>query len=470
MLIAVSCLIIVVILSIWIVESAKRPAIQMVINHYWYFSMLWLFFFPIRAILISEGMVDLQVEREWGDESLVYSLLLAFSFWLVGYLGYRSINVARFRGAIDQGKYKGKRVRYILWAFIFFAWFFIGNNLIDGYGIKQFKGNEQNEARIGAGFVFMLSVLYMLAFVAYLGTTIGKNGEEKESRISHYILVAAVLATSLILSVGLASRRYVAEPVLALIIVYLVTRGRGVALAIFSVIATVMAAPLLQSLRYMDINIILDSDKSISESFLQIIDLRYFLTIVSSSFEGVDHLAAYIEKAGWFGVLFGTDGGVAWIYNAVLSLVPRGLWPSKPEIYGSVAQQYFLYPWMYEDGAGTTTFPVSYVTDFIFGLGVLVGLVMAFFLGRVLKVLHLYMWGRHVHFVAQGVSLFVFINMFNVLRGGTGFLQSVVMLLVVSVFVFGVAPVKRAIILVVGDVMGRGGIGNLSNQPGHSLK
>ena len=322
---------------------------------------------------------------------------------------------------------------------------FIMTMVIEGSELKQFQGNEQNEARTGSGPTFAMASLYMLGFISFLGWRLYiQQNRIRESFRFFFLTTAAVLSISIIFSMTLTSRRYIAEPVLGLLIVFLVSRKKGVGLAVLAILATFLAAPFLQLFRYIDVASVTTLDLDVVEHFSKLVDLRFALTSLSSSFEGIDHLTAYLQKSGWFGFIFGTDGGLSWLFNIALSLIPRTLWVDKPEIYGSVAQQHFLYPWMYADGAATTTIPVSYITDFIYGFGVMAGLFMAFMLGHLLKIFHEYLWNRDSHFILKGLSLFVFINMFNVIRGGTGFLQSVIMLILVCIIMYGLRPVKRA--------------------------
>jgi hypothetical protein len=446
MIIALGLFVICVIIILFFWEMTTRPAIKTVISHFWYFSILWLFFFPVRAIFINEGWVDLQIEQYFSVEQLFFSLLLAFFFWISSYLGYKSTKRLRSPRQVAALILPEARHRRVLWGLILLALIFIGTTLIDGVELKQFKGNEQNEARTGAGPIFVLSVLYMLGFVSLLGVQLFiKKNKASEKQRFFLLTTATVLSISVIFSISLKSRRYIAEPLLGLLIVFLVSRDKGIGLAILAVLSTFLAAPILQLFRYIDVASLATLDMDLVEHFAQVVDLRFALTSLSSSFEGIDHLTAYLQQAGWFGFIFGTDGGLAWLFNAGLGLIPRTLWTNKPEIYGSVAQQYFLYPWMYADGAATTTIPVSYLTDFMFGLGLLVGLLMAFMLGRLFNILQEYLWNKGSHFILKGLSLFVFLNMFNVLRGGTGCLQSVIMFFLVGIAMYGFLPVKRAV-------------------------
>lgn len=449
---------------LWGVDLSRVGATRAVLNHFWYFSLLWMLFYPIRALLISENLIDLQIPRAWDDSQLFYSSLVAFLFWLISYAGYISARVASLTSGKEPIGREIERSQWVLAVLVFLSWVFIMNNLVTNGEFTAFVGNEQNEARTGSGPMFLFSELYMYAFVSYLGVSLSQNQWKKRLKGTHYILIAMVFITSTLLMVGLASRRILAQLLLAMVVVYLVKKGRGGWLAILAVLSTILLAPFFQIFRYINFDAILKGDINFWNIF-DIVAPRFFLTNVSSSFEGIDHLGAFLEKANWIDIVVGVDAGSAWIFNAFLSLVPRALWINKPEIYGSVAEQFFLYPWMYVDGAATTTFPVSYITDFIFGFGILFGLAMAFFLGRLLKVLHMYFWQRQSHPVLFGMSLFIFLNVFNVLRAGTGMLQVTLMFLITACFVFGFANVKSAVTSLVKDVFGFQSLKNTVYKP-----
>lgn len=146
-----------------------------------------------------------------------------------------------------------------------------------------------------------------------------------------------------------------------------------------------------------------------------------FLTSNSSSFEGVDHLAEYLKRASWAQLLSGVDYGQAWLFNAALSNVPRAIWPEKPLIYGSASAQHWLHPETFQGAFANVALPPSIIVDFFFAFGAIAGLGLAFLLGMGLRIInHALYTGTDLYI--KSLSLFIFINMFNIVRGGTGFL------------------------------------------------
>ncbi|MEW6682137.1 MAG: hypothetical protein AB1451_04320 [Nitrospirota bacterium] len=398
-------------------------------------------------------MIDLQVDRSWEEHQLVTSLLIAFCFWLVAFVGYLSFsdrsNEREMRTVVTVDHRTGAAVVALC---VGLAWVFLLSTVFAGEGFRPFLGNQQNEARFGAGHFFILQDLYMYAFVAYAGA-MSSQRPSGSMGLSFKVTVVAIVATALIMTIAASSRRHASTAIFVLVCLFLLRRRRGGALAILAIVGTIFAAPLLDAFRYIDISQVDGSLLSIANVFSPVLEARRFWTSLSSSFEGVDHLGAFMETAGMGGLLIGVDGGVAWSFNTVLALVPRFLWESKPELYGSVAEQFYLYPWMYSSGPATTTLPPSFVVDLSYGFGIIVGLMLAFILGRALRVLSVQLWSLNRNVAVRAIPLFVFVNTFNVVRGGTGFLQSVVIFVIVACFVIGFRPmggeVARLVRLVV---------------------
>ena len=165
----------------------------------------------------------------------------------------------------------------------------------------------------------------------------------------------------------------------------------------------------------------------------------YFIQTIASSYGLSDHLAQFFHKATVKEIISGVDHGLAWIYNMGLAFVPRAIWQSKPLHYGSVAEQKWLYPDMYGDKTVTTTLPPSFIVDFMFGFGLLSLFPLCFVLGRFLNWVHLQLifglkGGRRLNFA---FALFVMAYLFNMVRGGTSFLQLIIYMAVILVLMYG---------------------------------
>ncbi|WP_431688839.1 hypothetical protein [Hahella sp. NBU794] len=428
----VSCALVV---GLWLYDTYRLGVSKSCLNHFWFFSLLWIIYFPFRGVLIDQGIISLQVSRDWRESELIISLLVAFLFWVSAFFGYLSLTgsnqhfIAKREVAV---KYPGIKVLVL----VSLAWVFLFGRVIQDGVFVPFQGNEQNEMRTGGGHVFLFSELYLNAFFSYVCIIwIYKRRPAKDNVF--WIVVVAVLITSLVMTVALASRRIISMTIFVLAVCYILRRRRGVALAPALILSSIFMAPLLQTLRYTDPYLFLSEDISVSKIILSAFVMRNFLTSLSSSFEGIDHLAAFLEKADFNQIVFGVDGGVAWVFNFFLGAVPRALWTSKPEIYGSISEQKFLYPWMYENGSATTTLPSSFVVDFMFGMGFFIGIFFAFFLGRLFKILYFKLWSNDENYAGKSISIFVLANIFNIVRSGTGFTQPLIIFLISSAIILG---------------------------------
>ncbi|ABC29204.1 hypothetical protein HCH_02390 [Hahella chejuensis KCTC 2396] len=435
---ATSCALIV---GLWLYDTYRVGISKSCLNHFWFFSLLWIIYFPFRGVLIDQGIISLQVTRDWQESDLVTSLFVASLFWIFVLIGYLSLKGAN-RDLSVKG---GPRIQFSSFKILLLvglAWAFLFSRVIHEGVFVPFHGNEQNEMRTGGGHIFLFSELYSNAFFSYICIFLIYK-KKPASDGAFLLVVSAVLLTSLAMTVALASRRIISMTIFVLAVCFVVRRGKGTFLAPALILSSIFLAPLLHTLRYTDPYLLISDDVSVWKIILNTFVLRNFLTSLSSSFEGIDHLAAFLEKSDLNQLLFGVDGGMAWVFNLLLGAVPRAIWSSKPEIYGSISEQQFLYPWMYENGSATTTLPSSFVVDFIFGMGIFVGLLISFFMGRLFKVLYIKMWMLEENYAGKAISIFILANLFNIVRGGTGFAQPLIIFLIASVIVLGAGRVFR---------------------------
>jgi len=301
---------------------------------------------------------------------------------------------------------------------------------------SAFIGNEQNVARVGSGLFFLTSELLLFAALAYFGKAIHQRRVLPNPYLD-LTLYSIVFIMTLVMTVAISSRRMIATFVLCLIVLFSLKNPRQWWLPLSAIGSTFLLSPVLQIIRYLDVGELLAGSIGFWESFSNLRENRFFLTTISSSFEGVDHLAQLIQKGGISGILFGFDGGVAWIFNAGLALIPRAIWSNKPLIYGSIAEQFYLYPEMYNQGAATVTLPPSFIVDFLFGFGIVIGLGLCFLMGRFFAILSEILWGRGGSSSLSAIALFTFVNIFNFVRSGTGMIPGLTIFLGVCSFVLG---------------------------------
>lgn len=409
-----------------------------VLSHFWFFTLLWYISFPLRCLLIGYDLIALQVEREWDAVPLVTGSLLSLLFWGTVYLGHLTARVRPAGGADGEPLRLPPvwRSAGVVALSVSLALLFVFNTVISGGQYQAFTGNEQNEARVGSGGFFLLAELFVLAAVAYLGRVMQARRRFLLSA-GEWALYSLVFLLSVFMTVAINSRRVMAALMLALVVAYGVQSRRRWLLPLAAVLGSVLMSPVLQIIRYLSVTTLLSGESTLGTAFSALTESRVVLTTLSSSFEGIDHLALFVQRAGWSGVLFGIDGGAAWLYNVALAMVPRGVWPGKPLIYGSLAEQHFLYPEMFAASAATTTLPVSFVVDFSYGFGIFGGLILSLLLGRLFAVLSSDLWNPAAGAARRALALFVFVNVFNVVRAGTGFLQAVLVFVLVSGLVLG---------------------------------
>jgi hypothetical protein len=136
-------------------------------------------------------------------------------------------------------------------------------------------------------------------------------------------------------------------------------------------------------------------------------------------------------------------------------MFPRLVWEGKPEVYGSLAIQEFLFPDLFFGGAAVSTFPSGLVVDYAFGFGIFVAPVLAALTGRVLRIVESHL-SETGHPILRALAFFCYIFAFNLIRGGSAFLQGVVLFIVVCVLVAGWRSTAEAVRAVWVDLVGAG--------------
>ena len=300
---------------------------------------------------------------------------------------------------------------------------------------------------MGHGLLWLLPELAVPAFVAFLAYTAVRPG-----LIGPKILTAALvtsLAISFWLAIALSSRRIFAAVLLGMVVVFVIRNGRLWLLGGVAVLGSVLGVGFFELMRYLPhaIGGATERGLSVAEAIpavvRQVVATRQVL-FFSTSFEGADHVARFLDRASAWQLWTGIDHGVSWLFNLGVSFVPRAIWTGKPLVYGGLEQMAWLYPAYLRDGLTTTAIPTSFVVDFAFGFGIPAALVLAFFLGRYLRVCGDVLVSPTAHPATVGFSLVTFIFMFNVVRGGTAIGQTLVVFAVVATSMIGLRATMRA--------------------------
>lgn len=101
---------------------------------------------------------------------------------------------------------------------------------------------------------------------------------------------------------------------------------------------------------------------------------------VSASFDQFEDLYLALSKT------FDFHLGLSFLQDAILTYVPRALWPGKPEIFGFLLLQNDLMPSLYQIARLTATYPVGFMAEAYMNFG-LAGFVLApFSYGMVLRI------------------------------------------------------------------------------------
>lgn len=401
------------------VRGWKRVAI----SPFWIFSYFFALSYPIRYLLIYFNM-PIQAPRVPDEESLFHSLMFSYIFWLSAFLSYviqlKCFNVSTTQRETSLVYMGGNQylVNVLVVTLILISFFYY-LNLFQGTGFKFvrfYQGNAQNEARVGGGLDFIAGELYEIALVIYLFCN------RKKSTLFFLFVFTCASLLAVASTIFLATRRplYI---VLYFLMVYVFLSKKEnssirVVLAFFP-IAFSLLAPIGQIVRY--------SLMVVIESGMPQLGWMEVFTAIGSTFEGVEHFARMLEKIDVRQLIFGVDYGVSYFFKIGLSLVPRVVWTSKPFVYGSVAQQDFLWSM----GYGVSTFPSGIMVDSLYGFGA-IGFVF-----YVLSVVLLLGWversfvmDMHANPMRLAIAAYVYVYMFNFVRGGTSILQGVLVLAV----------------------------------------
>ena len=471
--------------------AQKVSAGNAILSPMLYFAGLWFLAFPLHAWLLNQGWVDTQQHVVLTESALTASVLLSIASLLVVYFGMRTGRSFQPEQELKSKSFSANpnRVSSVLMVLMALAVFFLYQTVFEQGAYNPFIGNEQNEYRVGRGPLFMISELFIYGLIVAIPALL-TSGKQKAQWWWLLLIFAAGLVFALLMGIALTSRRVIVLPLFALALawLYIYSKHSNVraVLGATLLISTVFATPVLQVVRYIATPqepiersideksideksiadycrwlertptpqkavIILDAKGSertisglsaiIATKFCDESNYGFYMPVqnIASSYGLVDHLATFLNKAALSELIFGVDHGIAWIYNMVLSMVPRVIWADKPLHYGSVAIQKWLYPQMYEDKPVTMTLPPSFVVDFLYGFGFLSLLFLCFGLGRFFALVHLWLLsglrpGNHIRFVV-GLSSMAY--MFNLVRGGTGFVQVLIPIVIMIFLMYG---------------------------------
>ena len=336
---------------------------------FWLFTLYWYMAFPFKALLIEHFDLELQGIKIFSQESLWLGLVISYLFWLIIFLGYRSNNNINFRREDFKSTYlENKILHFRIVIFIGLAvlglYYFLSTFGISLTNLSSIEG--QNESRVGSGLLFSLSSLLIPSSLVYLAyTVLRKLYYNANPTFIFYFIMILVSLLLVLLGMVQETRRMMGLPILAGCLALFMVNHRYWPLLLCVCVGSIFLSPLLHTLRY---SLYYIGSNSNDWAYLATaLDYRYIITNIGSTFEGIDHIASYLQKISLFQFMLGVDFGESWVYNFGGAYVPRAIWESKPLIYGSIKEQEFIYPWMFDNTVTPATFPVSFVVDFLFG-------------------------------------------------------------------------------------------------------
>ncbi len=428
---------------------------NLVFSHFWYFTLIWLVAFPLKALAIDSGFISTAARRALSSDDLTAALCLSFLLWVAVYIGNFWLR-RRYSGpsgfdASELPRFWANRITVVLFLSVAIS-------LPMGLWarVQNFGSNDYFSYRLGSGHLFLLAELIPLAVMATAIPALTAHFNLRSTKVMLLSFGLGVLA-SIPLTTMLASRRIVAACLLSAVVAFALRVPRFRWLVMLGVPGTVFGSIPLQAFRYARV-----PDHALDYDFLgktqaffglmrdifrnQVNATGSVFKSLFDSFEGIEHVAVLIKSASWQQLAFGVDHGLSWLFNTGLSLFPRALWSAKPVIYGNNAQQYFLYPEWFRDGLMLVAMPPSFVVDFVFGFGILGAVILAVMLGRVLRISENYLANPAAGLVQRALALFLFINVFNIVRSGTSIVQSLILYGIVVLIVYGWRSTVRGVL------------------------
>lgn len=445
----------------FVMEARRMPPYRIVLSPFWYFTFVFLAAFPLRAWLLHGGYVQAQVVVSKAMPPLTGSqvdaaLLLSLGFWVLVFLGYRSVRErsAAVVGPMPQDDDVGGNVeRRALVVLLVLGVVAAAAILYLNPSARILDGERYMAARAGHAILWIMPELPLYGVIGVAAVLAARRGT------GITVVVAAVLALVLIemfwISNMLLTRRVVAAVCLTLVLMVVRRRPDLWLLGFAGVVGTVFAAPIFEEIRRIraQLAIAKPSEDSVSV-ILKHLRTDHHLNLLSTSFEGVEHVSRFLSKATWPQLMTGVDHGVSWLFNLGLSFVPRAVWAGKPMVYGGTEQFRWLYPSYFANGLGSTAIPTSFVVDLSFGFGIVFGLALAFVLGRFLAACGNALWARNASPAAVAIALCTFVFTFNTVRGGTALAQSLVVMGAIGVLMFGVRPMLAGLVEILTATIG----------------
>jgi len=154
---------------------------------------------------------------------------------------------------------------------------------------------------------------------------------------------------------------------------------------------------------------------------------------LSNAFDGPDNLAFILSRVHdfWIG-----DLSFQPTIQYLFGWFPRILWPDKPLVMGNllIMQEYL---WERFSGATGEVISPSMPGEMIVSAGFFFMLIWSFFLGCIFLIAYRLAHQRNVSLVTVCIYIWLWLNVFNVLRSGTGIIGSLLVFIAASCCAYG---------------------------------
>ncbi len=440
------------------VDARKNDLAELSLSHFWYFTLIYLAAFPLRAWLLNIGQIETQVVYKGTvnspfnshalpltEASLAVGLVVSFAFWFAAYFGYRTVRIQPPESleVVDNGS--SNRATLLTRSTVcHIAVLIISIAAVIYIDPLNVIGSARGyfTARAGHGALWILPELFFYSAVLFTVALI----KTRPPRITGWIwcLIAATLLVSFLSMYTLFTRRLVAAIGLLFAVSVVLYTRRHWYVGLAGIFGTIYGASILDFARNLRTPVEQGFGLGAAlEKTIHMISNYGFLNLFSTSFEGIEHVAQLIGKATWNQLLVGIDHGASWFFNVGGAYIPRAIWIDKPMIYGGIDQFRWLYPGYFDDGLTRIAIPISFVVDFSFAFGIPVGIMVAFFLGRFFRICQHEFWTPASSITALAISLYTFVFMFNIVRSGTVHVQSLLFVCFFCALICGPKEVVR---------------------------
>lgn len=406
------------------------------------FFLLWVICYPLNYCFIKYVGVAQQLPVGYGPSDLNMSLGLSFFAFLV-FIGCKIlISGHTFLPGQNFEVNNQDILISLLLPLAAFLIFLSSQNL---WSAELGYLNDAISIRNASTTLFFMVDLIIPSTMLFIALYDPKSFREK---LCFGAVLLILLGISFYLGQVFYSRRYLAMPLMALLVHLLIKNGKHKFLILITVFSITLS-PLFNQIRaltapaspeQLTADRFLDGEKGLGRNKLEQAKKHFlpFLQSVSSTYEGSGHLAQLVSMSKNSDLLWGIDKGLSNVFNLGLSNVPRRIWKNKPELSGSIYQQSVLYPESAKNPNSMSTFPSGYIVDFMFGFGVWGILLFSLLFAWLFSTLDNFLNAKKS--VCYFLAIFAFVNLFNFFRGGTAYIGN---FLSPVFMIFIVVSVKR---------------------------